>query len=291
MERAAKQGWAINGRTPSMAWPLVGSAAGHAILLSALLLLGAAARPGTGSVVQVTLVEGTQSVPSGAEASVAASPGGVPGSKTARQIATAAPRRLRSSAEPAEPLKAVSRSPGAIAGMTATPPAAAPKAPTPGLEKERLVASSAEAQFPSPPAPSGGTIHVASIRAGEGAAPKELSEGEGSRGSSDGDAGKNEETGGGDAASAAILRDAIQSRIAYPDEAIRRGLEGEVLLHIRVSKGGRPGEIRVARSSGARILDEAARRGVIRAAPLPSAPGWIEVPVRFLLLRPAGERP
>lgn len=94
----------------------------------------------------------------------------------------------------------------------------------------------------------------------------------------------------GAASTAATLRDAIQSRIVYPEEAVRRGLEGEVLLRIRIGKGGNPGEIRVAKSSGARILDEAARHGVIRASPLPSAPGWVDVPVRFVLLRPAGER-
>lgn len=97
--------------------------------------------------------------------------------------------------------------------------------------------------------------------------------------------------GGGDGVAAARLRAAIQSRIVYPAEAVRRGLEGEVLLRIRIGTGGSPGEIRVAKSSGARILDEAARRGVVRAAPLPSAPGWVEVPVRFLLRRPAGDMP
>jgi TonB family protein len=56
-----------------------------------------------------------------------------------------------------------------------------------------------------------------------------------------------------------------------------------VLLSIRVGEGGVPKEIRVARSSGARALDEAARNGVVRAVPLPSLPGWFEVPVRFRL--------
>jgi protein TonB len=79
------------------------------------------------------------------------------------------------------------------------------------------------------------------------------------------------------------LREKIQSRIVYPEEAIRRGQEGEVLLRIRIGDGGVPKEIRVARSSGARTLDEAARNGVVRAAPLPSLPGWIEVPIRFFL--------
>jgi len=101
---------------------------------------------------------------------------------------------------------------------------------------------------------------------------------------------ESERTGGEDG-TAARLRDAIQSRMVYPDEAVRRGQEGEVLLHIRIGNGGSPAEIRVVKSSGTRILDEAARRGVVRAAPLPSAPGWVEVPVNFVLQRPAGERP
>lgn len=80
-----------------------------------------------------------------------------------------------------------------------------------------------------------------------------------------------------------LLRAAIQSRIVYPEDAIRRGQEGEVLLRIRIGEDGRPGDIRVARSSGSRSLDEAARRGVVSAAPLPSEPGWVEVPVFFRL--------
>jgi protein TonB len=80
-----------------------------------------------------------------------------------------------------------------------------------------------------------------------------------------------------------LLRERIESRIVYPEEAIRRGQEGDVLLRIRVGAGGIPKEIRVARSSGARALDEAASGGVARAAPLPSTPGWFEVPVRFRL--------
>ncbi len=84
-------------------------------------------------------------------------------------------------------------------------------------------------------------------------------------------------------AGSALLRERIQSRIVYPEEAVRRGQQGEVLLRIRIGAGGLPREIRIARSSGARLLDEAARRGVVRAAPLPSDPGWVEVPVLFRL--------
>ncbi|MGA7105544.1 MAG: TonB family protein [Candidatus Deferrimicrobiaceae bacterium] len=84
-------------------------------------------------------------------------------------------------------------------------------------------------------------------------------------------------------AGTALLRERIQSRIIYPEEAVRRGEQGEVLLRIRIGMGGIPREIRIARSSGAPRLDEAASRGVVRAAPLPSDPGWVEVPVRFRL--------
>jgi protein TonB len=92
-------------------------------------------------------------------------------------------------------------------------------------------------------------------------------------------------TGGGFRAGAgtALLRERIQARIIYPEEAVRRGEQGEVLLRIRIGTGGIPKEIRITRSSGALRLDEAARRGVVRAAPLPSDPGWVEVPVRFRL--------
>ncbi len=80
-----------------------------------------------------------------------------------------------------------------------------------------------------------------------------------------------------------LLRERIQSRIVYPEEAVRRGQQGEVLLRIRIASDGVPREIRIARSSGVRLLDDAARRGVVRAAPLPSPPGWVEVPVHFRL--------
>lgn len=94
-----------------------------------------------------------------------------------------------------------------------------------------------------------------------------------------GRASENSRTGAG----TALLRERIQSRIVYPEEAVRRGQQGEVLLRIRIGAEGVPKEVRIARSSGARLLDDAARRGVVRAAPLPSAPGWVEVPVHFRL--------
>lgn len=50
----------------------------------------------------------------------------------------------------------------------------------------------------------------------------------------------------------------------YPREAIRRELEGTVLLQILVDVDGKPLDVRVHGSSGHRILDQAAVRHVLR---------------------------
>jgi periplasmic protein TonB len=161
---------------------------------------------------------------------------------------------------------------------TSEPSEAAPFRPEDFPEESLAAGASPSGDGPSQAGemPHGTAPAGAAVASGEraGAAPADILRGGSGR----------EGTGGaGDGPALARLRDAIQARIVYPDEAVRRGLEGEVLLRIRIEKGGNPGEVRVARSSGVRILDEAARRGVVRAAPLPSAPGWFEVPVRFSL--------
>lgn len=48
----------------------------------------------------------------------------------------------------------------------------------------------------------------------------------------------------------------------YPRIAMRKGWEGTVLLRVRVDARGRPVSVEVVRSSGHRVLDEAARRAV-----------------------------
>lgn len=50
----------------------------------------------------------------------------------------------------------------------------------------------------------------------------------------------------------------------YPREALRDGLQGTVLLRVLVDTDGRPLEVTVERGSGHRILDDAARRHVLR---------------------------
>ena len=53
----------------------------------------------------------------------------------------------------------------------------------------------------------------------------------------------------------------------YPDEAARRGLSGNLLLEVAIKSDGTVEEIVLRRSSGERVLDEAAIRIVKLAAP------------------------
>lgn len=76
-----------------------------------------------------------------------------------------------------------------------------------------------------------------------------------------------------------------QDDLLYPEEAIRRGIEGEVVLLIEVGAGGQILQASVAASSGHRILDEAAIRAVRRLGSLGTANAGKSVlfPVRFRL--------
>ena len=74
-----------------------------------------------------------------------------------------------------------------------------------------------------------------------------------------------------------------------PARAVRRNLEGRVLLLVEVRPDGSVGEIRVKESSGHAILDQAAQRAVrewhfrpalARGQPVRS---WVEVPITFRL--------
>ena len=70
----------------------------------------------------------------------------------------------------------------------------------------------------------------------------------------------------------------------YPEEAIARGLEGEVLVLIIIDESGRVTAARVEQGSGHRILDDAALRAVRSLRSLPAdAPREALLPVRFRL--------
>lgn len=75
----------------------------------------------------------------------------------------------------------------------------------------------------------------------------------------------------------------------YPRVALRRGIEGLVLLHVDVDEQGRPVDIQVKKSAGFKPLDIAALRAVRRWRFLPAlrngtaVRAGVEVPVRFRL--------
>lgn len=77
----------------------------------------------------------------------------------------------------------------------------------------------------------------------------------------------------------------------YPERARRDGIEGTVWLHARVSRRGEVLRTNVARSSGSGALDQAARRLMARASPLPPPPDNafaitdLHLPVEYRLQR------
>ncbi len=257
----------------TMARPLLWSATGHIVVLIACVGIGAGRGPDARllPVVEVLLVAGEPG-PGGA------APAPAPAVLPPAPVAAAAP-----AAGSAEPVSDGAQHP-------------APAAPPPRAELAQVAPADAEAAAvlvrAATPAPTGGAGRSSAAAAARGATAVAaiVPAPDGGGGGGAATAGPNPaaqgaagDAGGGRAGASGLLRERIQSRIVYPEEAIRRGLEGEVVLRIHIVTGGIPNEIRVARSSGAGILDAAARRGVVRAAPLPSVPGWVEVPVRFQL--------
>ncbi len=255
--------------------PVLWSAAAHLLFLSACLLVGAGRGPADRRlpVVEVVLVGG-ESIPAGAE--------------LARPGSAAPPRRLvglppRPRGEGAPSLPAGGRLPGAAATPSG-PATIEVRTADPAARPAELPASAPAAGISAGPAAPGSPVEAApvfpgSATGGAPSGPAAVSEGEGAGPGGTGDEADRSRPGG----AIGLLRERIQSRLVYPSEAVRRGLEGVVLLRIRIETGGIPREILVARSSGARVLDVAARRGVVDASPLPTDPGWIEVPVLFRL--------
>ncbi len=88
------------------------------------------------------------------------------------------------------------------------------------------------------------------------------------------------------------VRARIEAAKRYPRWARRRGIQGEVDLRFRLGPDGRLLGAEVKRSSGAKVLDQAAVEAVRRAAPFPPAPPgvvrssvWLEVRLAFVLTR------
>ena len=76
----------------------------------------------------------------------------------------------------------------------------------------------------------------------------------------------------------------------YPLQALRTGTQGTVMLKVLVDQSGKPVQVTIARSSGSRVLDDAARAHVLAAWRFHPATrdghavqAWALVPVKFSL--------
>ncbi len=67
----------------------------------------------------------------------------------------------------------------------------------------------------------------------------------------------------------------------YPVLARERGQEGSVVTEFSINAKGRPENIRITKSSGFKLLDEAAKDSVIRAAPFPLVSMPVKVHIIF----------
>lgn len=76
---------------------------------------------------------------------------------------------------------------------------------------------------------------------------------------------------------------ALSKHLFYPPEAVRRGLEGEVVLLLMLDAGGHVQNAEIARSSGHALLDEAALDAARRMGALPGNPRQTLFPVSFRL--------
>lgn len=68
----------------------------------------------------------------------------------------------------------------------------------------------------------------------------------------------------------------------YPDEAVRRHLSGSLVLHVAVRANGTIEQVQILRSSGHKVLDDAAKRIVRLAAPYAPFPPSIRKDVDVL---------
>jgi TonB family protein len=81
----------------------------------------------------------------------------------------------------------------------------------------------------------------------------------------------------------ALIKAAIEKAKIYPFLARKKRIEGTVITGFTINNKGYPQDIKIARSSGSEILDSAAVKIVIKAAPFPEVNGKIVVPITFKL--------
>jgi TonB family protein len=80
-----------------------------------------------------------------------------------------------------------------------------------------------------------------------------------------------------------LIRAAIEKAKTYPFLARKKRIEGTVITGFTINSKGYPQDIKVEKSSGYEILDSAAIKIVIKAAPFPEVNGEILAPITFKL--------
>ena len=85
------------------------------------------------------------------------------------------------------------------------------------------------------------------------------------------------------------LRALSRTAPVYPAEARERGVEGTVLLRLKILSDGRVGKVEVTRSSGSALLDRAASRSASSwrfafDGDPPPLGAWAKIPVRFKIV-------
>ena len=75
----------------------------------------------------------------------------------------------------------------------------------------------------------------------------------------------------------------LSNVLAYPAEAVNRGLEGDVHLLIKLTDDGTVEEVSVASSSGHVILDDAAVKAAYRTGKFGAGPRELILPISFRL--------
>ncbi|MEW6419511.1 MAG: energy transducer TonB [Nitrospirota bacterium] len=81
----------------------------------------------------------------------------------------------------------------------------------------------------------------------------------------------------------AIIRAAIEKARTYPFLARKKRIEGIVIIDFTINSKGYPQDIKIEKSSGSEILDSAAIKIIMKAAPFPAVDGEIVVPISFKL--------
>jgi TonB family protein len=81
----------------------------------------------------------------------------------------------------------------------------------------------------------------------------------------------------------ALIRAAIEKARTYPFLARKKRIEGTVVIDFTINSKGYPQDIKIGKSSGSEILNSAAIKIVMKAAPFPAVDGKIAVPISFKL--------